>query len=139
MRGRTLRASLAALAALVCGVAGCRPPSAPSGYVSLTGTVQALRSDVADLTLKLIAAPPSVRAKGATIACITTEDTELYLNDRVESLDVVRPEDAIELVGYFEPENPRGLRFVVTFAFVRRDEPPPPVPLVLDPQTQPDP
>lgn len=81
------------------------------------------------MTLKPTVAPAAVRAKGEVIACITTEDSEIYVNDRVEPLDTVRPGDTVDLVGYFEPENPRGQRLVVTFAFVRRNEPPPPPPL----------
>lgn len=141
MRGTMTRwmATGVTAAALLCVLGACRPPSAPSGYVPLTGTVQTMRSEVADLTLRLTTAPPAVRAKGDTIACITTEDTEIYVNDRARALDVVRPGDTVELVGYFEPENPRGLRFVVTFAFVKRDEPPPPDPLVVDAPKQSEP
>lgn len=134
MRGAKTLWPAAGVAAttLLCIAGACRPPSAPSGYITLTGLVQTMRSEVADFTLRLTTAPPAVRAKGDTIACITTEDTEIYLNDRAMSLEVVRPGDTVELVGYIEPENPRGLRFVVTFAFIKRDEPAPPDPLEAD-------
>ena len=62
------------------------------------------------------------------IFCDVTKDSEIYINDALSRLEAIEPGDAIEMVGYPDP-NPRLGRFVVSYAHVlpgngqRRAEP----------------
>lgn len=118
-------------------LSGCRPPSQPGGYVVQSGTIEALRTDSSELTLRTTAAAAGGRAKSDSVACLLTNDSEIYLNDRVVPIGELEAGDSVELIGYFESQNPRSPRFVVSQAFVHRDEPPPPDPIVLDPNAAP--
>lgn len=118
-------------AAIAAGLAGgCRPPSVTSSYEALAGTVEAVRSDTFELVVRLHPRAAE-RARASTVTCLCTKDTEIYLNDRFSAFDVLTVGDTLELIGYYEPNNPRGERFVVSFAYVVRQEAPPPEPVLL--------
>lgn len=127
---RSGRCWLAAAVAAAGLAGGCRPPSATSSYEVLAGTVEAVRSDTFELVVRLHPRAAE-RARASTVTCLCTKDTEIYLNDRFSAFDVLTVGDTLELIGYYEPNNPRGERFVVSFAYVVRQEAPPPEPVLL--------
>ncbi len=133
-------ACVVAVCGLLAGLpAGCKQPDTGSSHEALNGTVEALHTDTFELTA-MLDDHRAERAKPATVACLFTKDTEVYVNDRFASFDAIAIRDTIELVGYFEPNNPRGERFVVSFANITRAEPPPAepdLPRPTQPSTQP--
>lgn len=137
-----LRARLAGttglLLVLALCVSGCREPGGSTHYEVFGGTVEALRADTFDLTIQ-----PGERwagpGAGPTVSCLLTKNTEIYINDRFSRFDAIAIGDTVELIGCFEEAAPGGRRFVVSFAYITRNEPLPPPPDLSPPATQPEP
>lgn len=124
-----------ALASLTL-VGGCRQATTPSDYTTLSGTVIGLSADTdCELTVKT-ARQQGLAADAETVPCLLTKDTEIYINDRLSTFDAIVMGDAVELIGYRQ-SNPRGERFILVFAYITRNEPPPPEPDLTPPATQP--
>lgn len=60
------------------------------------------------------------RLPGPTV-CAITEHSEVYLNDKLSPLEVIRDGDDVRLIGYRDP-NPLSKRFVVSFAYITRPQ-----------------
>lgn len=129
------RAVAATLPAVVLWLGGCERPSAEGDYAVLAGTVEGLRSDTFELAVRVAERWPG-RPKGEAVACLLTNDAEVYVNGRFSAFSAIAIGDAVELAGYYEP-NRRGERFVVSLANITRNEPLPPEPDLTPPATQP--
>lgn len=104
--------------------AGCKRPAAAHRYESLDGAVDERNSETGDLRIRII--PPS-GGKQRSILCQVTDDSEIYVNDRLASIESIKAGDVIRVVGYRDP-NPRLERFVVAFARINRPQTPPAAP-----------
>ncbi len=116
---------------------GCEPaPSAPH-YEVLAGTVIACYPQTGELTLRTGPQSPGTPAE-QRVFCVVTRESEVYINDRFASLDQIRIGDAVELVGYVDRDRQLS-QFVVSLAYVRHPQPPPPDPesLLAPPATRP--
>jgi hypothetical protein len=112
-------------AAALLSALGCsRQPAQPS-YTTLTGVVEAVHADSGELVVRT----PSLRpaAPERSLVCSTT-NAEVYINDRFSQLAAISQGDAIELVGYHDPD-PHAARFIVSFAYITHNEPTPKAPL----------
>jgi hypothetical protein len=132
---RAGRAAIACSVTVALLLTGCEPSSAPGTYRSRTGTVEGVRLETGQLL---------VRFDGAAdrrVPCLITNDTEIYINDRFSRIENIQIGDEVELLGYADPNNPRGERFVLSFARIERTETdPPPIdltPPASQPTTQP--
>ncbi len=119
----------------VCLAGGCEKPSTSSEYSVVDGTVEGLRADTFELTVRAGEHWPGM-APDSIISCLLTKDAEIYVNDRFSGFDAIAVGDDVELIGYPEP-NRRGERFVVATASIRRAEPLPDPPDLSPPATQP--
>jgi hypothetical protein len=131
-RGRI--ALLSGLMAGCLGGAGCEQPSAPNPYRFIEGTVEAVRADTFELTVRVM--QPWAPAAEQSASCLFTNDAEIYVNDRFSDFDAIAIGDSLSMIGYPEP-GPRGERFVVSLASISRNEPLPPTPDLTPPSTQP--
>jgi len=106
---------------------GCEDELAtPNPYTVLAGKVLSCHADTGELTVRISrrsVAGPTEKA----IYCVVTRDSEIYVNDKFSSIEEIQLGDAVELVGYDDP-NPRLQRFVVSFAYFDHPLPPPPAP-----------
>ena len=132
---------LGLLLAIVCA-AGCDEPRPRARYTVLSGKVVACHTDTGELSVRV----SRRRAEGPseeTIYCLITRDAEIYVNDKVSSIDEIQLGDAVELVGRRDPD-PRVERFVVSFAYFDHPVPSPsppdliPAPATQDPKDQPE-
>jgi hypothetical protein len=112
--------------AAVAGVAGCEDRPAPHRYGVLAGNVVTCRTDTGELAVR-----GSRRGAGApdeqTFHCLITSDSEIYMNDKLSSIEDIQLGDAVELVGWWD-QTPQLERFVVSFAYFDHPLPPPPRP-----------
>lgn len=123
--------------ALVLCAAGCREPGGSTHYEVFGGTVETLRADTFDLTIR----PGDEwagRVPGPAVSCLLTKNTEIYINDRFSRFDAIAIGDGVELIGYFEDAAAGGQRYVVSFAYITRNEPLPPAPDLSLPAPQPE-
>jgi len=95
----------------------------------LAGRVRESRPETGELTVEVRGPAPG---RPAVEICNLTKDSEIYINDRFSSIDQIQVGDAVELLGYRDP-NPRLERFVVSFAYVDHPQPPPPAPELAAP------
>jgi hypothetical protein len=124
--------------ALVLCAAGCRKPGGAAHYEIFGGTVETLRADTFDLTIR----PGdrwADRVRSPAVSCLLTKNTEIYINDRFSRFDAIAIGDGVELIGYFEEAAAGEQRFVVSFAYITRNEPLPPAPDLSRSATQPEP
>lgn len=128
------RATLAVGLLVLCTVGGC-PERDPPPYVVRSGTVEGARADTGELTVRG-GGLWSDRAKDRLISCLLTNDAETYVNDKLSSFDAIAIGDTLELLGH-RKSDPRGERFIVSFAYISRNEPLPPEPDLSPPPTQP--
>ena len=127
---RTSALALGLLA--VCATGACSRQAPSNRHEELSGIVEALQPETGRLTLRNTGTRPEP-ADDQKVSCLLTNDTEIYINDRVRSLDAIQVGDTIELFGYRDP-NPRAERFIVRMAYIARNEAPPPEP-DLSPRT----
>ncbi len=142
VNGRRSTSSAAARLAAMVIIAGplllaadCTRQSSPSSYEVLNGTVASAQPDTGQLAIRSGGAGAETeRERG--VACLLTNDAEVYINDRCTTFDKIAVGDLIELIGYRDP-NPRSERFVVSFAYITRTEARPPEPDLTPRATQP--
>lgn len=116
-------------------LSACDQENIPSEYNVINGTIESLRTDTAELTVRAEPAWPGW-TKQDTLACVLTNDAEIYVNGRFRDFLSLAIGDAVKLVGYDEPSR-RGERFVVSYAYITRQEPLPPAPDIQLPTSQP--
>lgn len=112
---------------------GCERAAAPRLYQTLAGWVVARHAGTGELLVRVGGSGP---AREQTVFCVVTKDSEIYVNDMFTTIEAVRIGDAIEVVGYPDPD-PRQERFVVSCARIERDLPAPPIPDLPPPSTAP--
>jgi hypothetical protein len=113
-----------------CFVSGCSGRPAPKKHEVLMGTVESFETNTGQLTLRT-----SIHAgehEDLKMACMLTNDTEVYINDRWRNPQAILAGDTVELIGYRESD-PRGEHFVVSLANIQRDAAPPPLPDLSSP------
>jgi hypothetical protein len=120
-----------AVGAGLCLSLGCSKQEPRSEYQIFSGTVKAADVETGELFVRFERSPQSGQT-GRDIPCVATKDSEIYINDRFASVQDIVLGDAVELVGYRDAD-----RFVVSFATIVRPEPPPPLPAIFRPATQP--
>jgi hypothetical protein len=121
--------------ALAAGLnAGCERTRSPRQYATLTGHVLACHTDTGELSVRVPRKQPGTPSE-QPIFCVITKDSEIYVDDMFSTMAAIEVNDTIELVGYHDPD-PRQERFVVSFAYVDRQLPPPPLPELPPPTTQ---
>ena len=118
------------LLAIVCA-AGCDKPRPRARYTVLSGKVVACHTDTGELSVRVSRRRPEGPTE-ETIYCLITRDAEIYVNDKVSSIDEIQLGDAVELVGRRDAD-PQLERFVVSFAYFDRPLPPPPRPDLTPP------
>lgn len=94
-------------------------------YDVIQGAVAGVHVDTGEISVEFM--PPGPGAKSRVLSCVVTRDTELYLNDRITSLDRIATGDLIQIVGTRDPD-PRLDRLAINTAYVARDEPAAPNP-----------
>lgn len=122
-------------ACLLLGVlVGCGDRTIRVEHQSLVGTVESIRPDTGQLTLRVreLRGEPG---EDRRLSCLLTSGSEIYVNDRFVAANTIVAGDVIEVFGYPDP-NPRADRFVVALAHISRREPRPAEP-VLRPTTSP--
>ncbi len=129
--GPYVRLALLGVAAVLCSAAQCRQQGTFSDYDVLHGTVQRLRPESSELVVAATN-PWSDQSRTVTLNCLTTSDTEIYVNDRFCSFEAIAIGDQVELIGYRE-SNTRGERFVVVLANIQRNSKLPPPPEIVPP------
>ncbi len=107
--------------ALACAIAvimlsGCDRESRRQDYRTLTGVVTERRPDTGELSGPFKA--PGER-EPSIVSCLMTRDSEVYINDRLGSIEDVRIGDRIAVIGYYEPD-PEPARFVISYGRIRR-------------------
>ena len=116
-------------------VAGCERASSPSQYQTLSGRVLARDTETRELSVSVRRRHPGEPVE-QTVFCVVTDDSEVYINDMFSTLEALEVEDTIELVGRYD-RDPQQERFVVSLAYVNRRLPPPALPDLPPPTTQP--
>ena len=97
-------------------LSGCDRESGRQDYRALSGVVTERRPDTGELSGPFKAAgerEPSI------VSCLITRDSEVYINDRLGSIEDVRVGDRIAVIGYYEPD-PQPARFVISYGRIRR-------------------
>lgn len=128
-RARTPAARGATCVAAVLLCAGCEEPAPPHRYMVLTGRVLSCNPESGELTMRADRVAET-RIQARRVHCVLTKDSELYVNDRFSSPHALGAGDAIEVIGYREPDR-RLDTFVVVQAHVQQPQPRPVVPAVL--------
>ncbi len=121
----------------ICGLtgslgaaAGCGRQASSYRHELLAGTVESIDAATGQLVLRLNVSDAADQER--KIACLLTNDAEVYVNDMFSGRDALRPGDAAELIGFTDPEPP-GERFIVALAHVVRGVPPVPEPDLTPP------
>lgn len=133
-----LRFNLAGATLIACavgGTVGCARHSSRDGYEVLRGTVEGARADLGQLVIRLDS-PLGGRTGEARRSCLLPSNAEVYVNDKFVSAAAIEIGDEVELIGFTDPD-PAAERFVVAFAYITHNEPPPPPIDLSPPATQP--
>jgi hypothetical protein len=128
-------AALAVAGSALLFFCGCSRQNSPSSYEAVSGVVASVQPDTGQLTIRCSGARPETDRE-REMACLLTNDAEVYVNDRFAGFEKIAVGDVIELIGY-SGSSPRDERFVVSFAYITRTEPPPPEPDLTPRATQP--
>lgn len=134
--GRLSSAALAVTLAAVTLCSGCERGSSVRGSVVLVGVVEGSRANTELLLIRVIEPRPS-RPSEERVVCRVPGNAEFYVNDRFTPFEEVEIGDRVELMGYYDQTGPRDAQFVVLFASISRNEPPPPEVDLSVPPTQP--
>ena len=108
-------------------ISGCDDPPPGAHYSVIAGKVLACHSDTGDLRIRatrLVSETPT----DETMYCIITGESEIYVNDKLSTMDEIQLGDEVELIGHRDPD-PRTRRFVVSFAYLDHSLPPPAPPV----------
>jgi hypothetical protein len=111
------------LTLLIPAVGGCDRQTTPSRYSVVLGDVTACQNDIGEITVAVVRRGGQ-EATGETLHCTVTGDSEIYVDDRLGTLNDVQPGVRVELIGYRDP-NPAIDRFTVTFATIAHAHAPP--------------
>jgi hypothetical protein len=114
---------------------GCGRQSAAYRHEVLNGTVESADGATGQLTLRT-AVPHQTGVQDQKVACLLTNDAEVYINGMFSGREAIRAGDSIELIGYRDPEPPAE-RFIVSLAHIGRRLPPPSEPDLTSPETAP--
>ncbi len=123
---------LAAL--LATALCGCSEPRGGAPYSIVEGRVERVEADTGQVSVRVEQrdhAPPIEPEQ--KLSCLVAADAEIYVNDACSEVDAIAIGDTIELIGYDEVERPAE-RFVVSFAYITRNEAPPPQPVLTPAQ-----
>lgn len=115
------------LALTVLSLAGCDDPPSETHYSVFAGKVVACHADTGELRVRMLRAGPEGSSE-ETIYCVVTRESEIYVNDKLSTMNEIQLGDEIELIGHRDPD-PQTRRFVVSFAYLdhRLPAPAPPV------------
>ena len=115
-----------------CALVGCdERPRPPVRYSVLAGHVVGCYPDTGELTICGLRRTTSGPTEAATY-CLVTRDTEIYINDRLSSIEEIQIGDPVELIGRPDPD-PQLERFVIAFAYLDQPLPAPPTPELAAP------
>ncbi len=117
------------LATIALFAAGCGQSPTEHQYSVLSGKVLSCDAEIGELNV-LVSGAARGRPRLDRVHCVINQDSEVYVNDRFASLREVRVDDAVELIGYREPDR-RLESFVVRFAYFRQPLPPASVPSIF--------
>ncbi len=119
---------LAALAGLAAGVllVGCSERQPLPHYTLLSGRVVARHVDTGELVVKG-ARPKDPPGTQKTFNCLVTPGSEIYINDKLCSLEDIQLGDEVELIGWKDRES-QPPRFVISVVYLDHALPPPPRP-----------
>ncbi|MBU0637410.1 MAG: hypothetical protein KKB50_00980 [Planctomycetes bacterium] len=114
--------------------AGCDKHSSPNGYEAIAGVVGTSDAEAGELSLR-IATEGRVGPEAQTVFCVVNNHTEIYVNDKLSTIEAIGVGDAIEVIGCHDSS--AGLkRFLVSFAYIDRAEPLPPPPDLSTPTSR---
>ena len=115
-----------ALPLALLAVAGCERQQVPDHYSLLAGKIVACHTDTGELHVRGLRRTEDGPAE-YTLYCLITRDSEIYINDRVSSIEDIQIGDAVELVGRRDAVSDAD-RFIVAFAYFDHPLPAPPRP-----------
>lgn len=136
---------------------GCSRQEPSPRYQALSGVVRAIDLETGELLIAIdletaelfnrAEHPPASWHADDNVPCVTTKDSELYVNDRFSELRDVQMSDALQAIIYRDRARERDgdedrdrHRFVISFVNITRNEPEPPPPnFALKLTTQPAP
>ncbi len=122
-----------AAALFLAPLVGCEGPDEQRPYQVFNGVVKALDVETGELFVRPQFDPPPPWRAGRNVPCVTTKESEIYINDRFSGLEGIHVGDVIELVGY----RGRDDRFVVSMVSIMRSQPDPVEPALTPPTTRP--
>lgn len=122
-------------AALLAWPVGCGRQSPSIRHEVLSGTVESAEGATGQLSLRTTVPHPTA-VHDQKVACLLTNDAEVYINGVFSGREAIRTGDSIELIGYRDPEPPAE-RFIVSLAHIERPLPPPPEPDLSSPESTP--
>jgi hypothetical protein len=108
---------------------GCGQSPTDHRYAVLSGKVLLCDAEIGELNV-LVTGPADRNSRPDQVHCVVNQDSEVYVNDRFASLREMRVDDAVELIGYREPDR-RLESFVVRFAYCRQPLSPAVVPSIF--------
>ena len=107
------------LTAIVVAAPGCDRDSRGQQYETETGVVTQRYTNTGEIA---VSSDRPRNAERPFISCIITRDSEIYVDDRLSSIEDVRIGDRITMVGYREQE--AGLEhFIISYGRIRRSSP----------------
>ena len=107
------------LTAIVFAALGCERGSRGQQYETETGVVTQRHTSTGEIT---VSSDRPGDAERPFISCIITRDSEIYVDDRLSSIEDVRIGDRIAMVGYRE-QAPGLEHFIVSYGRIRRSSP----------------
>ena len=124
-------ATILLVAGLLVAAPGCSKPPSPTHYTMVSGRVLACRVDTGELTVRG-ARPREGHNTERTIHCLVTQNSEIYINGKLGSIEDIRLGDVVEIIGR-KDRTTKPPRFVVAAAYLDHPVPPPPKPTFVPP------
>ncbi len=115
----TMLRPLVFLTAIVFATPGCGRGSHGQRYETETGVVTQRQTNTGEIT---VSSDRPRNAERPSISCIITRDSEIYVDDRLSSIEDVRIGDRIAMVGYREQE-PGLEHFIISYGRIQRSSP----------------
>lgn len=107
------------LNAIVLAAPGCDRGSSGQKYETETGVVTQRHTSTGEIA---VSSDRPGKAARPFISCIITRDSEIYVDDRLSSIEDVRIGDRIAMVGYREQE-PGLEHFIISYGRIQRSSP----------------
>lgn len=107
------------LTAIVFATPGCGRGSHGQRYETETGVVTQRQTNTGEIT---VSSDRPRNGERPSISCIITRDSEIYVDDRLSSIEDVRIGDRIAMVGYREQE-PGLEHFIISYGRIQRSSP----------------